>query len=142
MRSRLPLGYRSKFNQIKLFCDTAPMFVELCQWTQQHLKDDDKLLIVDNVPLVAWLWKITSQSLFIEITTMHLGLDQRSRTKIVNDFNRKGSLKVLTIMYGGQAINLQKQWLPDVLIGRRTQIDARSRRRDRQSRLEGLHHCP
>jgi hypothetical protein len=61
----------------------------------------------------------------------------------VNDFNRKGRLKVLTIMYdvGGQAINLQKQWLPDVLIGRMTQIDARSRR-DQQSRLEGLHHCP
>jgi hypothetical protein len=51
------------------------MFVELYQWTQQHLKDDEKLLIVDKVPLFAWFWKIVPQSLFIETTTMHSGLD-------------------------------------------------------------------
>ena len=43
----------SQSNYIKLLCDAAPMFSEMCRWIQQRLKDDDKLLIVENVPLVS-----------------------------------------------------------------------------------------
>lgn len=26
----------------------------MCGWIQQHIKDDDNLLVVENVPLIAW----------------------------------------------------------------------------------------
>jgi hypothetical protein len=53
--------------------------------------DDDKLLIVENVPLIAWFWETACQSLLVETTTMHAGLDTRSRSKIVREFNQKPS---------------------------------------------------
>jgi hypothetical protein len=79
--------------------------------TDDREVDDDKLLIVENVPLIAWFWEIACQSLLVETTTMHSGLDMRSRSKTVREFNQKGGLKILIIMYdvGGQAINLQRQ---------------------------------
>lgn len=41
---------------------------------------------------------------------MHAGLDQHSRIKLMDSFNRKGGLMILIIMYdvGGQVINLHK----------------------------------
>jgi ERCC4-related helicase len=102
---------QTRKDYVKLFCAASPIFVTICQWILQHIWDEEKLLVIEQVPLIAWYWELACHLLLAETTTMHSGLDQKSRTQIVEDFNAKGGLKILIIMYnvGGQGINLQKQ---------------------------------
>jgi hypothetical protein len=67
------------------------LYVVVSCHTDDRGVDDDKLLIVENVPLIAWLWEIAYQSFLVETTTMHAGLDMRSRSKIVREFSQKPS---------------------------------------------------
>ena len=70
-----------------------------------------KLIITEDIPLVAWFWEIVYRYLYIETEVLHSGLNNEARWSLVQSFNNINSpLKVLILMYnvGAQGVNLDQ----------------------------------
>ena len=70
-----------------------------------------KLLITEDVPLIAWFWEICLNFLYINTETLESKLSQKERVAMVGRFNdRTGDLKVLILHYSvsAQGTNLDK----------------------------------
>ena len=70
-----------------------------------------KLLITEDIPLVAWFWEMVCRYLYIETEVLHSGLNNEARWNLVQSFNDVNSpLKVLVLMYnvGAQGVNLDQ----------------------------------
>ncbi|KAK3111572.1 Kinetochore protein Spc24 [Teratosphaeriaceae sp. CCFEE 6253] len=102
----------TRADYVKLLAESSPMLVEILrEYDLRVLTNGEKMLLIENVPLIAWFWEIACRLLLIPIATMHADLNQRSRTELADLFNAPGGLMMLTIMHdvGGQSINLQNQ---------------------------------
>lgn len=70
-----------------------------------------KLLICEDIPLVAWYWELVLQYLHIDTAVMHAQLSEDKRQALVNEFNLpSSSLTVLIILYNvsAQGVNLDR----------------------------------
>ena len=85
---------------------------ELCLLAGQPLtKQQSKLLITEDVPLIAWYWELCLNYLYIHTETLHSGLSFAQRVDLVNRFNNpESSPKVMNLMYtvGSQGTNLDQ----------------------------------
>ena len=101
---------RTRADYIKFLCDGSPILRAIFWEVFTHvLLKEEKLLITENVPLIAWYWEIALQLLLVGAKVLHAGLNQSTRHQLGAAFNKRGSpLKVLVIMYNvsGQGINL------------------------------------
>ncbi len=70
----------------------------------------NKLIILEDTPLTAWLWELVLNALYIETGVLHSGLSNGERCELVKRFNdQKSSLKAIVLMYavgGAQGVNL------------------------------------
>lgn len=100
---------RTRGDYIRYLCEGSPILRAIFAEIHKHVLSGDKILITENVPLIAWHWEIAIQLLMIGVSVLHSALNQNSRHRIASDFNATESpLRVLIIMYnvGGQGINL------------------------------------
>ncbi|KAL8646787.1 MAG: hypothetical protein Q9210_005931 [Variospora velana] len=68
-----------------------------------------KLMITEDIPLIAWFWELCLNYLYIETETLHSGLSYNQRVDLVKRFNdKKASLKAANLMYsvGAQGTNM------------------------------------
>lgn len=100
----------TRADYLKMLCESSPILVAIFRTIRQHVLKGEKLLVLEQVPLIAWFWELCCKLLHIKTATMHADLDQSGRARLMDDFNASGGLRILILMYdvGGQAINLQR----------------------------------
>lgn len=95
---------------LKMLSDSSPILQAMFDKIRSAVLRGEKLLVLEQVPLIAWFWELAVKLVHIECATMHAALDQAGRAKLVEDFTSPHGPRVLILMFdvGGQAINLQK----------------------------------
>lgn len=69
----------------------------------------NKLVTLEETPLMAWFWELACNHLYISTKVMHSGLNNEERIKLVKEFNNpKTPLRILVLIYnvGSQGTNL------------------------------------
>jgi hypothetical protein len=104
---------KTAFKYAAFMMDGSPMLRGLVHEVLKHKKQlrPGKILITEEVPLLAWWWDLTLNLLGVRTVTFHSALSPSERDKIVSRFNDpEDELEAMVLPYdvGALGVNLQK----------------------------------